>query len=80
MPHPNDLQGHTFLTNLDQWVQVKRALIVEAIDKHEAKLLKDPALLKFKVKFDRSDVEDIMTYNQILNYIERDHNDDDGTY
>jgi len=43
--------------------------------------LKDPALVKFKVKFDRSEVEDIiMTYNQILNYIERENNDDDGTY
>ena len=36
--------------------------------------------MKFKIKFDRSDVEDIMTYNEILNHIERDNNDDDGTY
>ena len=42
--------------------------------------MKDPALVKFKVIFDRSEVEDIMTYNQILNYIEQDNNDDDGTY
>ena len=59
---------------------MKRARIVEALDNHEAERLKDPALVKFTVKFDRSDVEDIMTYNEILNHIERHNNDDDGTY
>ena len=62
-PHPNDLQGRTFLTNPEKGRQVKRVCIVEAIDKYEAEHLKDPALVKFKVRFDRSEVEDIMTYN-----------------
>ena len=42
-PHPNGLEGRTFLTNPEQCGQVKRARIVEAIDKHEAERLKDPA-------------------------------------
>ena len=46
-PHPNDLQGRTFFTTPEQGGQVKRARIVEAIDKHEAERLKDPALVKF---------------------------------
>ena len=80
VPHLDDLQGRTFLTSPDQGSRVKRARIVEALNKHEAERLKDPALVKFKIKFDRSDVEDIMIYNEILNHIERDNNDDDGTY
>ena len=79
-PHPDDLKGRAFLTSPDHGEQVKRARIAEALDKYEAERLKDPALVKFKVKFDRNDVGDIMTYNEILNYIERDNNDDDGTY
>ena len=68
--HPDVLQGRAFLTSPDNGEEVKRASIIEALDKCEAERFKDPALVKFKVKFDRSDVEDIVTYNEILNYIE----------
>ena len=44
-------QGRIFLTSLDQGSQVKRARIVKALATHEAERLKDPALVKFKVKF-----------------------------
>ena len=66
-PNPDELQGRNFLTSHANGEQVKRARTVEALDQYEAERFKEPALVKLKVKFDRSDVEDIMTYNEFLN-------------
>ena len=33
----------------------------------------------FKVVFSKDEVEDIIAYNNIMNYIQREHNEEDGT-
>ena len=72
------LESKTFLTHADERGEIKRGCIVEALNKHEAERLKDPTLIKFKVHFDTDETEDIMTYNDILDYIARGPEDDDG--
>ena len=62
----------------DEHGEIKRGQIVEALNKHEAEQLKDLTLIKFKVHFDIDKTEDIMTYNDILDYITCGENDDDG--
>lgn len=59
---------------------IDRVQIIEAINQHEALRQKDPSLIKFRVRYKKDQEEDIMTYNDILNHIERDKDDDDGTY
>ena len=80
--NPSDLQRKTFLTNPDpnHGGTVKRICIVEAINELKAKRNSDPALLEFQVYHEAENGEDIMSYNEILLYIECDEHEDDGTY
>jgi hypothetical protein len=34
--------------------------------------------LQMKLKYDHNDLEDVMSYNEILDYVEREHNKKDG--
>jgi hypothetical protein len=45
---------------------------------HDATLEKNKDLIKFKIQYDRDNLEDIMSYNEILDYIECEHNSEDG--
>ena len=36
--------------------------------------------MRYKVKYTKDDKEDIMTYNEIIDYMSRDTNDTDGEY
>jgi hypothetical protein len=67
-----ELQGRTFLRRQDDG-ETLRARIVERIkDKRESN--KD--LSEFKIKYDKSDVEDIIAYNDIMNFIHHDQIND----
>jgi hypothetical protein len=77
-PPPSDLQGRVFLTKPDEHGDIKRARVVELMNMHDASLEKNKDLIKFKIRYDRDDLEDIMSYNEILDYIEREHNSEDG--
>ena len=59
---------------------MKRARIVELINKFDDDLNIDPTRCQFKISFedDDSSFEDIMSYNDILDYIEQEHNNKDG--
>lgn len=72
------LESKTFLTYADERGEIKRGRILEALNKHEAERLKDPTLIEFKVHFDTDETDEIMTYNDILDYITREPEDDDG--
>ena len=81
VPHPDDLQGRTFLTEPDPVTgTTQRLRIVEAIDRQESERKQDPSLVKFRILYEKEDEEDVMTYNQILNYIEREDHSDEGTF
>jgi hypothetical protein len=79
-PPPRDLCGCVFLTKPDERGEVKRARVVELIKDFEGKVAKNKDLIKFKLKYDHNDLEDIMSYNEILDYVEREHNNKDGRH
>jgi hypothetical protein len=51
---------------------------VELIKDFEGKVSKDKDLIKFKRKYDHSDLKDVMSYSEILDYVEREYNNEDG--
>ena len=77
-PPASDLCGRVFLTKPNERGEVNRARVVELIKDFEGKISKDKDLIKFKLKYDHSDLEDVMSYNEILDYVEREHNNEDG--
>jgi hypothetical protein len=76
-PPPSDLCGRVFLTKPDERGEVKRARVVELIKDFEGKVAKNKDLIKFKLKYDHNDLEDVMSYNEILDYVERENNNED---
>ncbi len=73
--HPTDLLGRTFLMNPDDDGQIKRACIVEAIKAKDDNLSKDPSYKKFRIEIKDKDYEEILSYNKVLEHIERKEND-----
>ena len=69
---PEDLVGRTFLADPKDDGQQFRARIVELLEDHESKLEDNPTRIRFKVKYDTNQVEEIFTYNQILDHIMKD--------
>ena len=84
---PNEVEGRVFLTKPDERGNMKRARVVEMIDKFDDELDRDPSRCKFRVAFKKSipsnmdtHLDDIMSYNDILDYVERENNNEDGTH
>jgi hypothetical protein len=77
-PWPSELQGWVFLTKPNKHGDIKCARVVELMNLHDATPEKNKDLVTFKIRYDRDDLEDIMSYNEILDYIEREHNSEDG--
>jgi len=77
MFHPSSLVGCTFLLNPQEDGQWFHAHIVEALEDHDANLHKRAEWFKFHCSINNDQYEEILTYNEILNYIEQ--QDDDGT-
>jgi hypothetical protein len=77
-PPPSDLCGRVFLTKPDERGEVKRARVVELIKDFKGKVAKNKDLIKFKLRYDHNDLEDVMSYNEILDYVERENNNEDG--
>ena len=79
--------GRVFLTKPDERGNMKQAQVVELINKFDDKLDKDPLRCKFKIVFEKNTpsskdtrLDDIMSYNDILDYVERENNNKDGDY
>jgi hypothetical protein len=49
-----------------------------AVKDFEGKVAKNEDLIRFKLKYDHDDLEDVMSYNKILDYVERENNNEDG--
>ena len=77
-PPPSDLVGRVFLTKPDERGEVNRARVVELIKNFDGEVEKNQDLIRFKLNYDHSSQEDIMSYNEILDYIEREENNEDG--
>ena len=76
-----------FLTKPDERGNMERTRVVEWINEFDDKLNRDPMQCKFKIAFERNTpsskdthLDNIMSYNDILNYVERENNNKDGDY
>jgi hypothetical protein len=68
---PSDLIGRTFLRPDNDSGESHRVEIVTAIVDREAKLSKDPSRVKFVCSVNNDEYGEIVTYNELLNHIER---------
>jgi hypothetical protein len=75
---PKDLIGRTFLKDTEEDGQRFRARVVRAVVDKEDELKKGSDYLKFICEIPNSTVDEILTYNEILDHIERDNNDIDN--
>ena len=69
--NPEDLVGHTFLVPQDNG-QTHRARIVERVEDHEYSVDQNPEHLQFKCSMNDDKYEDLLSYRQVLDYIEKD--------
>ena len=69
--HIEDLVGRTFLVPKSDG-QVHRARIVKAVEDHEHAAANNPTGLKFKCSMNDDSYEDVLSYNQIMEYLEKD--------
>jgi hypothetical protein len=72
---PKDLIGRTFLKDSEEDGQRFRARIVRAFLENKDNMKTDPSYLKFICEVPNSTVDEMYTYNEILDFIERDKND-----
>ena len=79
--------ARVFLTTPDERGNMKRARVVELINEFDDKLDKDPLLCKFKIAFETTTpsskdthLDNIMSYNDIFDYVERENNNEDSDY
>jgi len=75
--HPSNLVGCTFLLDPQEDGQWFHTCIVKALEDHDAKLHNKAKWFKFRCSINDDQYEEILSYNEILNYIEQ--QDDDGT-
>ena len=68
----DDLVGRTFLMDPDSSGQRLRARVVEMVDKHDHDVINHPERIKFLCKLDQNDREELISYNQIMDYLNRD--------
>ena len=72
---PTDLVGKTFLLPFDEEIGERhRARIVEVIEEHADKVENHTDRIKFRLSVNQDQYEEIITYNQMLDYIEKDDN------
>ena len=86
-PSSNDVKGRVFLTKSDVRGIMERARVVELINVFDDKLDKDPLRCRFKIEFEENTpsgkdtfLDDIMSYNNILDFVERETNNKDGDH
>ena len=73
--HPEDLVGCTLGVTKENG-QVDKITIVEAIDKHNACTKGSPANIQFRCSVNDSTHEDVMSYNDIMQFLEQEENND----
>jgi hypothetical protein len=72
---PKDPIGRTFLKETEEDGQWFRACVVRAIIDKDDELKKGSEYMKFICEVPNSTVDEIFTYNEILDHIEKDNND-----
>ena len=73
---PTDLIGRTFLLPSVEDGQQFRGKIIEALVEHEENLVNEPERIKFRCTVNDEQYEEIVSYNEILNMIEKDETEE----
>ena len=73
---PTDLEGLTFLMDLQENSKRYRMKILEALVENEEQLAKHPNCIKFICSVNDDMYEEILTYNEILEYITKNEEQD----
>ena len=73
---PTDLVGRTFLMQPDQDGNVHRARITEAIQDMDNDTASNPTRIKFKCSINNDQFEELIAYNEVVDYISRDNQQD----
>ena len=73
---PTDLVGHTFLMDPQENGERYRTKILEALVENEEQLAKHPDHIKFICSVNEDMYEEIITYNEILEYIAKNEEQD----
>ena len=77
---PDELQGRTFLQPQPDG-SIRRGQIVKEVqdlERQSSHFARSPEMTSFNVSFDKEDVEDVIAYNDIMNYISQEANEEDG--
>ena len=72
---PDDIINRTYLTEPDEKGQRFRAKIVQKVQEHEEGLEQQPERMKFLVRVEGAKADEIIAYNDILNYLEEEMSD-----
>jgi len=77
---PNDLQGRTFLQPQPDGTIWRGRIVkeVQDLERQSSHFASSPEMINLKVSFDKKDVEDVIAYNDIIIYISRQANEEDG--
>ena len=73
----DDMIGRSYLTPPDEDGTRRRIKIVEKLDEMDRTLANDPTMIKFRATNDEGTVEEIITYNQIMQRLEAEDGDND---
>jgi hypothetical protein len=73
-----DLVGRTFLRKEGDDGLRSRVRIVEVLEDHERKTAENPLLMKFRCEVGDEAFEEVLSYNEVMNHIEKDVDSDDG--
>jgi hypothetical protein len=73
---PQELLGHTFLMDTQEDGQRFRARIVECISNHESNVRHSDDHVKFRISANEDEYEEIITYNELMDFIEKNQEND----
>jgi hypothetical protein len=74
--NPEDLIGRSFLMDKSENGQKSRARIIRLIDDHSSLLNDNKKRMKFLLSVNDDESEEIITYNQLLEYLSKDNDSD----
>jgi Reverse transcriptase (RNA-dependent DNA polymerase) len=74
--NPEELIGRSFLMGKNSNGEVIRAKIVKMLDDYESNIKDNPTMVKFRLSINNDAAEEVVTYNQLLEYLAKDDEND----
>ncbi len=73
----DDLIGRSYLSQSEEDGTRRRIKIIEQLDDVDGILANDPNMIKFRANTDDGTIEEIITYNQIIDKLEAEDGEED---